>query len=408
MTTTKPGTRERGATTAAPMIDFDALVGGYQGRLTSMLRGFRSGDEGHRFLETWVPDEDDERSILGLLEAAGAEGLGGLRIRFASATVARLTEARLVSVAKSDALVTHARLEAAGSAVELVVSFGTPPASHALEEDHRKVTRGRAAPAAAEAPRTTGSGIIAKTPVRGSGDLYDVALAELGARRHLWGGREASPNHHVAREGDAVLVLSWNDEGQITEAFHGGTSPEEEPLYEAFCRMAVGLPVQEVGDHGVLRLEHVLRAHSLARPVPGIVNPAAADPRFGRLLALVRRITGTLPRRDGRGFEPAPQSSWAHLPEAQRLTRSAEAVDALLARRGLPEGTVTCEHFEHHGARLVVAFQMELPAGSQGPLLFDLEAELKAKVEPTLTVYVAERSDQSPIRRLTKPKEARS
>jgi hypothetical protein len=58
-------------------IDYNNLVKGYYDGLVNNLRNFSPGPE---FLESWVHDEDHERSLFGIFEAAKDAGLTSLSV----------------------------------------------------------------------------------------------------------------------------------------------------------------------------------------------------------------------------------------------------------------------------------------------------------------------------------------
>ena len=75
-------------------IDYEQLVAGYWDRLTTILREFRPADD-CEFLEAWVPDDDDHRSIAGIVEAAKLARLPCIALRLGPKTVEKLDFDRL-------------------------------------------------------------------------------------------------------------------------------------------------------------------------------------------------------------------------------------------------------------------------------------------------------------------------
>src|SRR5258708_36646424 len=59
-------------------LNYQELVSGYYDNLNNNLRNFKGGPG---FLETWVHDEDHNRSLLEILDLAHEHGMATLKIR---------------------------------------------------------------------------------------------------------------------------------------------------------------------------------------------------------------------------------------------------------------------------------------------------------------------------------------
>lgn len=78
----------------AQVIDYEQLIAGYWDRLTTTLRGFHPADD-CEFLDAWVPDDDDHRSIADIVEAAKLAGLPCITLCLGVKTVQKLDLDRL-------------------------------------------------------------------------------------------------------------------------------------------------------------------------------------------------------------------------------------------------------------------------------------------------------------------------
>src|SRR5262245_33802203 len=62
-------------------LNYQELVSGYYDNLNNNLRNFKGGPG---FLETWVHDEDHNRSLLEILDLAHSHGIDNLNIKLPS------------------------------------------------------------------------------------------------------------------------------------------------------------------------------------------------------------------------------------------------------------------------------------------------------------------------------------
>jgi len=80
------------------LINYEALTKKYQEDIQVKLRGFRPA---HEFLEMWVHDEGDAKSILNIVESAELGGVKSLEIQIGNNTLKKMNVDRLVSLISS-------------------------------------------------------------------------------------------------------------------------------------------------------------------------------------------------------------------------------------------------------------------------------------------------------------------
>ena len=118
--------------------------------------------------------------------------------------------------------------------------------------------------------------------------------------------------------------------GKIVSATHEGVvDPTEREVFEAFCQVLDGLPIQEAADHAGHHVMTRLRDPACSRPVPGIVTPWNADPLFRRPMRLIRRIRDDHAARQPAAsvenfWNPTISKDWLRLAEAEQVARVEE------------------------------------------------------------------------------------
>jgi hypothetical protein len=384
------------------LIDYDALVDAYRRSLTSVLRRFRPGDFNEAFLETWVPDEDDGKSIEGIFEAASAAKVPRVALRLAEATLLRLTEARLVAIGARFGVATLSR---EGEAIVIDVALGEAEA-RGVGAAQASVVVEKRAPRPAPGPPVP--------PMNERGAAYDAAIRSLGPFTHE-GARDAAAGSatRVAVDHAGGTLEAWIDAARtIVLARHRGGEGDVPFVLEALCRTIESLPLREAVDHGAARLELALRGRDGARVVPGIVSPANADPRIAACTATLRALLAAYvgsagPIETKNEFAPPLGEDWASASPAARESRVRAVLPAIARELGFDEGAIELATI-HGDARVVLAFTPDVPPARRPLALFEIERALKARVDEGLTVYLEEMADKNRIRRLVvKPGEAR-
>ena len=193
--------------------------------------------------------------------------------------------------------------------------------------------------------------------------------------------------------------------GKIVSAAHDGVAdPAERAVFDAFCQVLEGLPLQEAADHAGHHVMARLRGAEEARPVPGIVTPWNADPLYHRPMRLIRRIRADhAARRPAASVEnfwnPTISKDWLRLSEADQIARVDDILGDFQAERGLVPGSLVAVGVENN-IRVLLAFSEEVGYQQKPALLMDFERELRAATGDRLEVFAEEMADGNRIRRL--------
>ena len=376
-------------------IHYEEVVESYHQRLHTVLRSFHTGPE---FLELWVPDADDVRSLLNMVEAAQTGGLERLSIVMTHATADGLDWTAL-----------ETRLGAYGELARSDTAEG-------VELDIRLSGSGPAAPAAkASAPgsrsrkakQSTADG-ESSIPEGGAHPLYEAALARA-AREASHEGKATAEEGEIAlaAEGGGItlsVAVDSKSHAVVRAAHEGATTEAQRGALETLCRIMEGLPLLECADHGVIRAEHALRDPDAGRPVSGVVLAKNASPVFTEAEAMVRTLLSRY--REETGFAetdnfwvPPLSTTWSELDEAARVDALKKTIPALC-----DELEIDPAHVEVVGLRneVKVCLAFTKPSSNQHRqrVLVDIERALQERVESSLSVELEAKQDLSQIRRL--------
>jgi hypothetical protein len=214
----------------------------------------------------------------------------------------------------------------------------------------------------------------------------------------------AAPELMQAEDDGRRLTLGLG-KGRIVSAAHDGvTDPAERRVFDAFCRVLKGLPIQEAADHAGHHVMARLRGPGEPRPVPGIVTPWNADPLYRRPMRLIRRIradhAARRPAASGENFwNPAISKDWLCLDQAAQRARVEEILGGFLADQGLAAGAMVAVGVETN-IRVFIAFSEDVGYGRKPALLMDFERKLRAATGDRLEVFAEEMADENKLRRL--------
>jgi hypothetical protein len=199
-----------------------------------------------------------------------------------------------------------------------------------------------------------------------------------------------------------TLVLR---KGKIIGASHDGvTDPAERQVFDVFCKVLVGLPIQEAADHAGHHVMARLRVPDQLPPVPGIVTPWNADPRYRRPMRLIRRIRGDHAADQHSPsvenfWNPTISKDWLRRNEDEQLAQVDRMLGEFLGERGLAPGSLVAVGIEGN-IRVFLAFSDAVDYQLKPALLMDFERRLRAHTANRLEVFAEEMADGNRIRRL--------
>ena len=351
---------------AEKILDYDKLVDAYSTNLEVSLRGFRPAEE---MLDTWVPDEDTERSLSNLVEAAQLCGSDRIAVRVGAQTLSKHPAAVLKEKLATLGEVTLA--EERDAVVFTISKLQETASFRSVRQIYQRKLRARIGDLKFKRTlRVEGSQI----PLRATEGQYSLAWA-------------VQPGTH-----------------RIVDAAFDGTKPGLMlAVLDQLCELLVDLPIQEARDHAVVRLEFALRDSAQRHPVPGIVMPKNADPLFRLPATLVNRLfddyrtsTGYQPAMNF--FDPGPRAAWAALSPAEREQRLTEVIAKNGLALGIPPEEVHIVESKHaYAVTIRFGDRLEIPA--KRAMALALERLVRGKCDPRLEVFCEEKKDLSKLRR---------
>lgn len=203
----------------------------------------------------------------------------------------------------------------------------------------------------------------------------------------------------AAAQGAFIRIVIDHADCVVNATSGSNRDTKLDEMMRNFCESLPGLPIQEVADHGVLRFIHENR-----EPVAGIALPQNASPQVAIIQDLVRAAYKQFVKEQR--FRPqentyvlSESESWAVLDTASRHRKVDASAAEALTSWDLPADSVTVSEVTH-GSRFTVAFSAQVPISSKPALLMRLERELRARLDRSIELFVADVKDENALRRL--------
>lgn len=344
------------------VINYDELVSNYYENLHTTLRKFSPGPD---FLESWVHDEDHNRSLLGITESASDCGVAELVVNISPKVGGELNQKWINENLGKYGTVS---IKDNGTSFELKIQFASKKKADTV---HPAYLKGLEAAAR-------------KISYPGSFDESEV----------IQGNKLIS----VDADGAQLSVLV-DDKGVVTNARHSGAQGLEAGLLDLLCKELVGRPFQEGAEHGPIRLEYALREPGVPLPVKGLLTPDNADPIFHLATKLVRNAFHTYLKATGKKiewneWEDALTAKWAALNEADRVALATKELNQIAQDLKLPYTNFPVINVRHD-VRLTIALDANASNPKYGMYLMQLERELKKRVDKRLELCLEGLEDKN-------------
>lgn len=230
-------------------LNYQELVVGYYDNLNNNLRNFKGGPG---FLETWVHDEDHNRSLLEIFDLAKEHGVESLRITLPKDVTSELNMDWLKHSASE-----YGALALDGQELTFVVG---------------------------------GESSESADPFAGVDNHYSAALRKRAQSIRFEGTLESKGMKAYTTSEGGHLDLAVDKEGVVHEAKHRDFDGAMKAVMDCFCEILQNRTLQEGADHAGIRLEWRLRDHKMPRKVRGLLTPENSEPLFGIAENMVRHI----------------------------------------------------------------------------------------------------------------------
>jgi hypothetical protein len=354
------------------IIDYKQLVAEYNKALVNVLRGFRSKYE---FLDIWVPDAEPYRSIINLLEAAQIEAENEVSLLLDQQTLDGLDLNALIQQASELGQVNTRQTEQG-----LIFHVSGLIGDHISHQSEAKL--------------------------EDFNPLYRTKLMELGQdiqHEHSLADDEAHLLIHANHQGTSLFAhLDVQQHRLIQASFAGTSSAIEKGLLEALCRLIEGLPIQEIYDHGLLKLEYALRDHNQALPVNGIINIFNFDPIFQLPQNLIRQLFHIYEKQTGyqaqlNDFDSLPHKDWLKLNDEQKIEKLQKFLDELLSLYQYRDLVIKVKYLEKT-VKVHIEIQGEISTFEKAALMLNMEKDLHNQVESKLQLYLEPSKDINKLR----------
>ncbi len=323
-------------------LNYQELVQGYYDNLNNNLRNFKGGPG---FLETWVHDEDHNRSLLEILDLAHSHGINAMKISLPS---------DVTSQVNLDWLRKNAVKYGSVDLKNSELSFSNTKAAYAIDE------------------------------LAGVSDHYSNGLKRQSQSIRHEGSLESNGlKVFKASEGAGQLAVGLDEQGLVKEAKHKGFTGTQRALMDAFCVVLQGRTLHEGAEHSGIRLEAYLRDPSKPMKVKGLLTPETADTIFAVPQKIVRQLFADFVTAEKievkRNFwrDPVP-AQWKDLPYEDKVKEAQKIFVQGCTELDLQTDVTVTEI--KNDTRLVINYKQDKAKLDFGRHMIKLERWLRAKM----------------------------
>ena len=195
---------------------------------------------------------------------------------------------------------------------------------------------------------------------------------------------------------DCELKISINTSTHIIDNASFIISNDDkysENVMKAFCDVIIGIPILEAQDHGVLRLENLLRDETIPHSIKGVKMPTNSCELFQIPLFLIRNLFLQYTTKENyqplaNTFSPLSIKTWKSLTPHEREEIIEEKVSKF------------CKKYDINNYDFLIIGDMRIQfivdknlQESLGKLLFDMEISIGKELGFSLEIMFGEKKD---------------
>lgn len=362
-------------------IHYNELVQEYHAGINNILRGFKPQYE---FLEMWVPDSDDSKSILNLFDAAKIAGEDKVSLFVDKNSIDGMDFSAFTDEAKK-----LGQLDSKKSEGGFILELRYEEISR--KQDSKKTNK----------PMT----------VDNFYPLYREKLKNfLGVSRYegsVAGGDNGGVLIRSSKDGVSLFAEVDTANHRIKRVSYAGVTNEvHRSLMECLCQIIEGKPIQEVSDHGVMRLEFSLRDFNQPRLVPGIITVFNMPEEFQWLNELTHDLLkmyrkNSTYEKTANFYDPPAGEKWRSLAAPERQTYLQEQINKLLASMAIRDVIVRVTDIAK-GVKAYILLEGDINASAKPVFMRDLEAAVHRHIDARIELYMEEIKDKNDKREIQK------
>ncbi|MEP3113067.1 hypothetical protein [Nisaea sp.] len=223
---------------------------------------------------------------------------------------------------------------------------------------------------------------------------------------HL-GRASASDSAKISVNADGMeltVVLDGETETISDACFEAPADAPEAAVLDLLCDHAIGAPVREMAEHGLIYALQALRNPDMPAPVSGILTPRNAAACFATPLRLVSAIRREIEAKSGRHtdtnfFDQPYSEAWRKLDKTGKRDLVLPHITVFKADNGLSDSAFELVEIDQYD-RLFLAFTDEIAAWDKPVLLMRLERWLREQTGERIELFTEVVKDANRIRRL--------
>tara|TARA_B100000686_G_scaffold354338_1_gene464030 strand:- start:194 stop:1336 length:1143 start_codon:yes stop_codon:yes gene_type:complete len=367
---------------------YTTLIKKYEKDLINNLRDFNSEDE---FLRLWVPDQDVNKSIVNLLFSFTENNLNNGSVYFDNEhQIKSIDNKKIINIFKNNANIRFLKKNDG-----LILFFEKIKSSY-----KQKIV----------IPNVK----IKKTKkfdriISLSNDYDDYYLSSIKKYKYKDFTKKYNKENTslicIEEKNENInLVLFINSKNyRVINCYFENVknlNKEKVIFYNLMCEFFINLPIYEIKDHSLIRLENFIRPKNMNKKVKGIILPVFNSKLFSETQTLINniyfkfiKINSDIPSVNEYDYEV--NENWKKLkPENQKLSIS-RIIKAYEIENKIKKGSIKFKKIDFN-TRITVSI-LEKNIDKQGCIL-GLEIYLRKVVDKRIELFYEEQMDKNKLR----------
>lgn len=376
-------------------FNFDRLLNNYESELNNKLRDFQVDN-----LKLWVPEENLIKSFFNLINSVNIEGCNDFSIEISKELLSKkkLEPNKIIKLSKNFSKANFTDKQ------ENIFFFFSKIDSKKLNQLLIKLSRETIF-------KNKNKNKILKVVKRKNylnhSDIKKLYYKQSKSFLFIKTKKEIVDNKYYNycteyKNYGLAIKLDPQEKSKIIAAnFYGTENVREMFFLERFCEKILNIPLFEVFEHGIIKLEKVLRPRSITKKIKGVISPVARFQIFNLIHQLIKKIwflhcsKHEVPLKNL--YDRYPSDIWAQMQFNKKKIIIKKIIKKFENKVKL-KNLFYFESINSDNIRITIGVKQKIDQAKLANLILNFEKYIRQFIDKRIEVFYKEIRDENKLR----------
>ena len=378
-------------------FNFDKLLNNYESELNIKLRDFQSDN-----LKLWVPEENLLKSFFNLVSSANIERSKNFSIEISKELLnkKKLESKKIIELSKNFSKINFTDNQKniifffskidRKKLDKLLIQFSRETIFKNKNKNKNKILK-----------------IVKKKNYLNHSDIKKLYYKKTNSYLFIKTKKEIIDNKYYnycadyKNYGLAIKLDPQENLKIIAVNFYGTKNVQEMFFLDRFCSKILNMPLFEVFEHGIIKLEKELRPRNITKKIKGIISPVARFKTFNLIHQLIKKIwflhcsKHEVPLKNL--FDRYPSDIWVQM----QLNKKKIIIEKIIKKFENKLKLKNLFYFDRINSdniRITIGVKQKIDQAKLANLILNFEKYIRQVIDKRIEVFYKETRDENKLR----------